>query len=328
MMMKVVNALSGFVGKNLTYIVVAVVVVAFFLPNLFTWAASHTVALLSVIMFGMGMTLKTSDFTFVFKRPKEVLAGCVAHYTIMPALAYGLTLAFHLPPDLAVGMVLLGSCPSGTASNVMSYLAKGDVPLAVCITTASTLLAPFLTPMITWALAGQWVHVSFVSMLLSVAQVILLPIVLGLLVHKVVGDTYVEQCSKMLVLLSAFAVLSIMGAMVALNGTKILELGLVIVAVVLLHNLGGFALGYFVTGKLGMGLPQRHSVTLEVGMQNSALACSLAALHFNPIVAIPGAVAGVVHQMTGSLLASIFAKRVTAKEEKELTKVGQAVAVE
>ena len=321
-----VNKLSGFVGKYLTYIVVAVVVAAFFVPSAFSWAASHTVLLLSVIMFGMGMTLKATDFTFVFKRPKEVLAGCVAHYTIMPMLAYGLTVAFQLPPDLAVGMVLLGACPSGTASNVMSYLAKGDVPLAVCITTASTLLAPFLTPMLTWALAGQWVTVSFTSMLMSVAQVILLPIVLGLLVHKVVGDTYVEQCSKFLVLLSAFSVLSIMGAMVALNGAKILELGFVLIAVVLLHNLGGFALGYFTTGKLGMGLPQRHSVTLEVGMQNSALACSLAALHFNPAVAIPGAVAGVVHQTTGSLLASIFAKRVEQKEQEDQPAFSQVTA--
>ena len=134
-MMDFIGKLSGFVGKNLTYIVFLVVIWAYFMPNAFLWAVPHTVLLLGVIMFGMGMTLHARDFKLIVQRPKEVLIGCTAHYTIMPLLAYALVLAFEMPPEIAVGMILLGSCPSGTASNVMGFLAKADVPLSVSITT-------------------------------------------------------------------------------------------------------------------------------------------------------------------------------------------------
>ena len=171
-MMKWIGMLSGFVGRYLTYIVFLVVVWAYFMPGAFLWSVPHTVTLLGIIMFGMGMTLHARDFKLVIQRPKEVLIGCTAHYTIMPIVAYALVLAFDLTPELAVGMVLLGSCPSGTASNVMSFLAKGDVPLAVSITTVSTLLAPIMMPFIVWALAGQWVEVSFLAMAMTVMKVI------------------------------------------------------------------------------------------------------------------------------------------------------------
>ena len=184
-------------------------------------------------MFGMGMTLHLSDFKLVLQRPKEVLAGTVCHYTIMPLVAFALTKVFHLSPDLAVGMVLLGSCPSGTASNVMSFLAKGDVPLAVSVTTVSTLLAPVMMPFLVWALAGEYVNVSFVSMALTVMKVILVPLVLGLLVHKAVGEKFLAQIQKVLVLLSAFAVLSILGGVVAVNGAKIVALGAFVVVLVI-----------------------------------------------------------------------------------------------
>ena len=294
--MSVLNKLAEFVGKYLTYIVFAVVVAAFFFPQGFTWAASQTVLLLSVIMFGMGMTLRASDFALVLSRPKEVFFGCVGQFTIMPFLAYVLTVGFELPPELAIGMILLGTTPGGTASNVMTYLAKGDVTLSVCLTTATTLLAPLLTPFLTWMLAGQWVEVSFLAMLKSVSQVILLPIVLGILVHKAVGDKLVVKYSKLLVLVSAFSVLS-------------LRLGWVMVLVVVLQNFGGYALGWMLARKAGMGRAQCTTVMLEVGMQNAALACSLGTLHFTPMAAVPGAIGGVVHQITGSLLASIFAAR-------------------
>lgn len=179
-MMDFIGKLSGFVGKNLTYIVFLVVIWAYFMPNAFLWAVPHTVLLLGVIMFGMGMTLHARDFKLIVQRPKEVLIGCTAHYTIMPLLAYALVLAFEMPPEIAVGMILLGSCPSGTASNVMGFLAKADVPLSVSITTCSTLLAPIMMPFIVWGLAGQWVEVSFMAMAMTVMKVILVPLVLGL----------------------------------------------------------------------------------------------------------------------------------------------------
>lgn len=316
-MMDFIGKLSGFVGKNLTYIVLVVVVAAYFMPSAFLWAVPHTVLLLGIIMFGMGMTLHASDFKLIVQRPKEVLVGCAAHYTIMPLLAYGLVLAFEMPPEMAVGMILLGSCPSGTASNVMGFLAKADVPLSVSITTCSTLLAPLMMPFIVWGLAGQWVEVSFVAMAMTVMKVILVPLVLGLLAHRMMGEKHVASLSKILVLVSAFGVLVILGGVIAVNGAKILEMGLFVIVMVLLHNLGGFLLGYFVTGKLGFGKKQQHSVTLEVGMQNDALAISLVSVFFAPAVAIPAAVGAAIHQVTGSVLAGIFARHMEAREQKQ-----------
>ena len=297
-MMDFIGKLSGFVGKNLTYIVFLVVIWAYFMPNAFLWAVPHTVLLLGVIMFGMGMTLHARDFKLIVQRPKEVLIGCTAHYTIMPLLAYALVLAFEMPPEIAVGMILLGSCPSGTASNVMGFLAKADVPLSVSITTCSTLLAPIMMPFIVWGLAGQWVEVSFMAMAMTVMKVILVPLILGLLTHRLMGEKHIASLSKVLVLVSAFGVLVIVGGVIAINGAKILDMGIFIILMVLLHNLGGFLIGYFVTGKLGLGKKQQHSVTLEVGMQNDALAISLVSVFFAPAVAIPAAVGAAIHQVT------------------------------
>ena len=235
----------------------------------------------------------------------------------MPLLAYGLVLAFEMPPEIAVGMILLGSCPSGTASNVMGFLAKADVPLSVSITTCSTLLAPIMMPFIVWGLAGQWVEVSFAAMAMTVMKVILVPLVLGLLAHRLMGEKHIASLSKVLVLVSAFGVLVIVGGVIAINGAKILDMGIFIILMVLLHNLGGFLLGYVVTGKLGLGKKQQHSVTLEVGMQNDALAISLVSVFFAPAVAIPAAVGAAIHQVTGSVLAGIFARHMEAREQKQ-----------
>lgn len=314
-MMDFIGKLSGFVGKNLTYIVFLVVIWAYFMPNAFLWAVPHTVLLLGVIMFGMGMTLHARDFKLIVQRPKEVLIGCTAHYTIMPLLAYALVLAFEMPPEIAVGMILLGSCPSGTASNVMGFLAKADVPLSVSITTCSTLLAPIMMPFIVWGLAGQWVEVSFMAMAMTVMKVILVPLILGLLTHRLMGEKHIASLSKVLVLVSAFGVLVIVGGVIAINGAKILDMGIFIILMVLLHNLGGFLIGYFVTGKLGLGKKQQHSVTLEVGMQNDALAISLVSVFF-----APAAVGAAIHQVTGSILAGIFARHMDAHEAKEKAK--------
>ena len=202
----------------------------------------------------------------------------------------------------------------------MGFLAKADVPLSVSITTCSTLLAPIMMPFIVWGLAGQWVEVSFMAMAMTVMKVILVPLVLGLLTHRLMGEKHIASLSKVLVLVSAFGVLVIVGGVIAINGAKILDMGIFIILMVLLHNLGGFLIGYFVTGKLGLGKKQQHSVTLEVGMQNNALAISLVSVFFAPAVAIPAAVGAAIHQVTGSILAGIFARHMDAHEAKEKAK--------
>jgi BASS family bile acid:Na+ symporter len=174
-----------------------------------------------------------------------------------------------------------------------------------------------MMPFLVWALAGQWVEVSFMAMAMTVMKVILLPLVLGLIVHRIIGESYLMQLSKALVLISAFAVLTIVGGVIAINGEKIIELGFFMIVMVLLHNLFGFAIGYFVTGKLGLGKRQQHSVTLEVGMQNDALAISLVSVFFTPAVAIPAAVGAAIHQITGSILAGIFARNIDKIEARD-----------
>lgn len=313
--MKTLNKLSDFVSANLTLIVLAVTALSFFVPASFLWAAPRTTMLLSAVMFGMGMTLNFSDFKQAFSNPRHVLTGCTLQYAVMPVLAFLLAKAFALPPELAVGVVLVGATPGGTASNVMTYLAKGDVALSVSMTMVSTLLAPVLTPAFTWMLAGQWVEVSLLAMVKSVVRVVLVPIALGLVTQKFLSK-YLEGVSKLMVLVSAFSVLSIMGAMMGANKAHIVQSGLLLAVVLVLHNLGGYALGYLVASKLGLDRKRCATVSIEVGMQNAALACNLANSHFTVLAGVPGAVAGVVHQITGSMLASYFARSSTTEEKQ------------
>ena len=307
-MMKWIGVLSGFVGRYLTYIVFLVVLWAYFMPGAFLWSVPHTVTLLGIIMFGMGMTLHARDFKLVIQRPKEVLIGCTAHYTIMPIVAYALVLAFDLTPELAVGMVLLGSCPSGTASNVISYLARGDVALSVSMTMATTLLAPVVTPTLTWLLAGSWIEVSFTAMMISIAQMVLLPLLLGLTAHHFFERT-VERILPVMPVVSVVTIVLLVGGVVALGAESLLDVGLLMAAIVVLHNAFGLVLGYGMARLFRLDSKKARTVSIEVGMQNSGMAASLAVLYFSPAAAIPGAIFSVWHNISGSIVANYFARR-------------------
>ena len=235
--------------------------------------------LLGVIMFGMGLTLKAEDFKVVFSRPKDVLVGCLAQFTVMPLLAFALTKVFRLEPALAIGVILVGCCPGGTASNVITYLAKGDLALSVGMTAVSTLLAPVLTPLLVWLLAGETVDVDVVGMLLSILWVVILPIALGLLVKRFWPRT-TEQASAYLPALSTLAICVIVLIVIAANAHKLLDGGLVILLVVVLHNVCGLGAGYLIGTLLRLTPAKRRAISVEVGMQNSGLASSLATLHF------------------------------------------------
>ena len=164
--------------------VIIVAAIALFMPWTFTWSAKYVTYLLGIVMFGMGMTLRFEDFKLVFKRPKDVFIGALAQFTIMPALAWVLATLFQLPPELAVGVILVGTCPGGTSSNVMTYLARGDVALSVSMTMTTTILAPIVTPILSWWLAGAWIDISLQAMMISIIQVVVVPIALGLsLIH-------------------------------------------------------------------------------------------------------------------------------------------------
>ena len=265
--------------------------------------------LLGVIMFGMGLTLKPEDFRVVFSRPKDILIGCLAQFTVMPLLAFALSRLFSLNEALTVGVVLVGCCPGGTASNVITYLAKGDLALSVGMTATSTLLAPLLTPLLVLLLVGETVDVNVVGMLLSILWVVILPIILGLLTKRLLPRA-TEQATAYLPAVSSLAICLIVIIVIAANAHKLLSSGWIIVLVVMLHNVLGLAIGYLIGALLKLSPAKRRAISVEVGMQNSGLASSLATLHFAayPMAAIPGAVFSVWHNISGAIVARLYSR--------------------
>ena len=266
--------------------------------------------LLGVIMFGMGLTLKVEDFRVVFTRPKDVLVGCLAQFTVMPALAFGLSRLFGLDEALTIGVILVGCCPGGTASNVITYLAKGDLALSVGMTATSTLLAPLLTPLLVLLLVGETVDVNVIGMLLSILWVVILPIVLGLLVKSLLPKA-TEQATAYLPAVSTIAICLIVMIVIAANAHKLLAGGWIVILVVMLHNILGLTVGYLIGLLLKMTPAKRRAISVEVGMQNSGLASSLATLHFAafPMATVPGAIFSVWHNISGAVVARFFARR-------------------
>ena len=266
--------------------------------------------MLGVIMFGMGLTLKGEDFRVVFSRPRDVIIGCVAQFTVMPLLAFALSKLFALDEALMVGVILVGCCPGGTASNVITYLAKGDLALSVGMTAVSTLLAPLLTPLLVLLFAGRAVDVNVVGMLLSILWVVILPIALGLLVRHL-WPAVSQHAADYLPAISSLAICVIVMIVIAANAGRLLSGGAVVVAVVVLHNVCGLGLGYLTGWMLGLDKAKRRAISIEVGMQNSGLATSLAAIHFAsmPMAAVPGAIFSVWHNISGAVLARLYARK-------------------
>lgn len=300
-----------YISEYMGLLVLAAALLALAFPDLLRQIRPTVINyLLGLVMFGMGLTLNLKDFQIVFSRPKDIIIGSLAQFTVMPLLAWGLTRLFQLDEALALGVVLVGCCPGGTASNVITYLAKGDLALSVGMTGVSTLLAPFLTPLLTWALAGKSVEVDVVSMFLSILWVVILPIVMGLLV-KWLWPKFTENTIDYLPALSSIAIAFIVAIIIAANADKLLAGGLVIVQVVMLHNICGLGLGY-VTGRLlGLSEPKKRAISIEVGMQNSGLASSLATIHFAayPLTTIPGAIFSVWHNMSGAAVAYLYRRK-------------------
>jgi BASS family bile acid:Na+ symporter len=305
--MRALAALSRFVGNTFALWVLLFAALAFYQPAWFLPIAKGgwIVPLLGLIMFGMGLTLKTEDFREVARQPLRVLIGVLAQFIIMPGLAWLLCKVLNLPAEIAVGVILVGCCPGGTASNVMTWFARGDVALSVAITSVSTLLAPIVTPALIWLLASAWLPVDFGAMFWSIVQVVILPIVLGLLAQRLLGAR-VRVAVDVLPLVSVFSIVAIVAAVVAASQAKIAESGLLIMAVVVLHNGLGLALGYAAGKLFGLPLAQRKTLSIEVGMQNSGLGAALASAHFSPLAAVPSALFSVWHNLSGPLLATVF----------------------
>ncbi len=314
--MQTLIKLSNFVGKTFTLWVLLFAALAFWFPATFAALRGYIPYLLGIVMFGMGITLTFNDFGEVFKHPKSVLIGVVGQFVIMPSIAFALAKAFNLPPDLAIGVILVGSCPGGTASNVMTYLARGNTALSVACTTISTLLAPLLTPAIFYVLASQWLEIDASKMFVDVLKMVLFPILIGLVV-RALFKKQVGQISQTMPLVSVISIVLILAAVVAISKDKIIESGLLIFGVVVVHNCLGYLLGYLAAKAFKLNLADCKAIAIEVGMQNSGLGAALAAAHFNPIAAVPSAVFSFWHNVSGPMLANIFANMKEKKEESK-----------
>ena len=301
---------SAFIGKYMAWIVLVIAAAALFAPGTCLWIQTRWINyLLMIVMFGMGLTMKLSDFAVVFSRPRDAAVGCVSQFVIMPFLAFALGKLFGVSDELLVGVVLVGTCPGGTSSNVITYLSKGDTALSVAMTSINTLLAPFLTPALTYLYLRTSVSVDVMSMFFSIIQVVIIPIGLGLLINRLF-EKYTQRIVDVLPTVSVTAICLIVGAVVSHNSEKILSTGLVIFAIVILHNLLGYLCGYLVGVLLKMDVPRKKAVSIEIGMQNSGLATTLASSAFPDLAmaTVPGAIFSVWHNISGAVLAGIYRK--------------------
>ena len=309
-MLRSIYKLSSFVAANITLIVLLVTGVALLLPESFMWIGTASITpMLGVVMFGMGLTLKPGDFKPVLMRPKDIIIGEFAQFIVMPLLAWILCRILQLPAELALGVILVGCCPGGTASNVICYLANGDIALSVAMTGVSTLLAPLVTPALVYMLAGEEVNVDVIGMFLSIVEVVIIPILLGFIVNRYLGR-FTEKVTPLLPLVSTIAIAVIIGIVVSHNSANILSCSLLVGVAVILHNILGLVLGYMAGRMMGLPHSKRTAIAIEVGMQNSGLATSLAATHFAmyPLAAVPGAIFSAWHNFSGSIAASILRK--------------------
>ncbi|MFK8986266.1 bile acid:sodium symporter family protein [Acinetobacter seifertii] len=301
---------TQFVQKTFALWVIVFAALALWQPEFFVWLKAYIPWILGIIMLGMGMTMTVDDFKGVLQSPKAVLIGVVAQFVVMPGLAYVLCKLFNLPPEIAVGVILVGCCPGGTASNVITYMAKGNVALSVACTSVSTLLAPVLTPAIFYLLASQWLKIDAASMLISILQVVLLPIVIGLILRTWL-KRQVESYIQVMPLVSVIAIVAIVAAIIGGSKAAILQSGLLILAVVILHNGFGYLLGFTAARFFKLPYADSKAIAVEVGMQNSGLGVALAAVHFaaSPITAVPSAIFSLWHNISGPALATYWASK-------------------
>jgi len=314
--MSILQKIGKFAGDTFAIWVLVAAGLAIWMPEYFTWIGAYITILLGIVMFGMGMTLKIEDFKMILQYPKGVAIGVVSQFVIMPLLAFGLAKVFNLPPEIAVGVILVGCCPGGTSSNVMTFLAKGNTALSVTITSVTTLLAPFMTPALIYLLASEWLPVSFKAMFMSVIQVVLIPIVLGI-IAQLVFKPIVSKGIAILPTVSVVAIVLIVAAVVSGSRDKILETGLLIFAIVILHNGLGYLFGFLIAKVFKLNYEDQKAVSIEVGMQNSGLGAQLAIAHFDPVSAVPSAIFSFWHNISGPILATYWSSKADRVEKKK-----------
>ncbi|MEN6411347.1 MAG: bile acid:sodium symporter family protein [Veillonellales bacterium] len=310
--MDTIEKIVKFITRFFPVWVILFAVIAFFFPAPFKGYGGWITYLLGLIMLGMGLTMTLNDFKLVFTRPKDVLCGVVFRYCIMPLVAFAVGKLMGLPPMLAAGLILVGCCPSGTASNVMTFISKGDTALSVTVSSINTVLAPILTPYIFLLLAGTLIPIQAEALLVDILKIVILPVALGIVIRAFASD-FVDKVIKIIPLISVVSIIAIITIVVALSAAKLATVAVIAFLAVILHNVCGLGIGYGASRAVGMNHKKAKAISFEIGMENSGLAVALAIAHLDPVAAIPGAIFSVWHNFSGSLLAGYWA----SKETKE-----------
>ncbi|AEE14282.1 Bile acid:sodium symporter [Thermodesulfobium narugense DSM 14796] len=308
--MSVADRFTKWVTGFFTMWVIIFAILSFYNPDFFKWLVPYISILLGIIMFGMGMTLDSKDFAQIIKQPKNVIIGVLLQFIIMPLLGFGIVLLLKLPYQLAAGVVLVGCVPSGTASNVMTLIARGDVLLSVTVSSITTLLSPFVTPYLYYWLAGTWIPIDPNAMFIDIFKIIIVPIILGFLIRVLLGAERTKSVSYFLPSVSVFAIVLIISAVVAVTRDRLLLVAIPVVIAVIMHNSLGYLFAYLFSKYLfGMTEKQARAISFEVGMQNSGLGTVLAMKFLTPIAALPSVVFSVWHNISGSMLANFWSQR-------------------
>lgn len=305
-----------FIQKTFAIWVVVFAVIALIYPSAFVWMKAYIPWVLGIIMLGMGMTMTVDDFKSVLSQPKAVVIGVLAQFIVMPSVALLLCKVFQLPSEIAVGVILVGCCPGGTASNVITYMAKGNTALSVACTSVSTFLAPVLTPAIFYLLASQWLPIDAGSMFVDILKVVIFPIIIGVFLRTLFKEK-TEQYIQVMPLISVVGIVVIVAAIIAASKASIMQSGLLILGVVMLHNALGFLLGFWASRLFKLSYFDSKAVSIEVGMQNSGLGVTLAAIHFaaSPITAVPSAIFSLWHNISGPTLATYWAAKANKEQQ-------------
>lgn len=322
-MVSILQKISKLLSTYTSFFIIAVAIFTMFLPKTFCWVVGNTQTLiLGFIMLTMGLTLTTNDFRILASRPLDILIGTLAQFTVMPLVAYALTRVFNLDTSLAIGIILVGCCPGGVSSNIMSFLCKGDVAFSVGMTTVSTLLAPFVTPLLVLLLAGQSVEVNTLGMFINILIVTIIPVIIGFTLNVWLGHkSNFRTFQSIMPGFSVVGLACIVGGVIFSVHKPLVDNGLILFlltfAVVFCHNTIGYLLGFFVGRAFNFSIAKRRTISIEVGMQNAGLATNLASNFFmatNPLAVVPCAISCAWHSISGTILAGIFLK--FGKEEK------------
>lgn len=324
-MLKLCQNLSRWLATNASLFVIMVAVVTFLAPTLFNWVRGTTqTIILGIIMLTMGLTLTTNDFRILARRPLDILIGAAAQFLIMPCVAYLLVRVFRLEPALALGILLVGCCPGGVSSNIMSYLCHGDVAFSVGMTCASTLLAPVMTPLLMQLTAGEIIEINAIGMFVNILIVTVIPVGIGCFLNYTFSHHKAFPTIQSLMPgLSVTCLACIVGGVISTVHDDLVARGLLLFAwtfaVVFCHNSLGYVLGWAAGRLAGFSTAKKRTISIEVGMQNAGLATVLASNFFaaQPLAVLPCAISCAWHSISGTILAGLFLKSDKKDGEKK-----------